>query len=410
VNEHSPSSAASYFNVRCFVSGQALSNIGSFSQIVALSLLVLSLTDSGLALGAVMAVQAAPMILLAPWAGARLDRVPLRRVLAITAVAGAAQAAALVVLTVTDAINLAWIFVLALGLGCVQVFDRPAAQAFIAELVPRKAIPSAVSLASAAQSIGRLIGPAVAAVLFGWRGSASVFAVNAVSYAAVLISLRLLRTEELFPRELHAGRHTGMSVAVRFAWHAPALRAVLLANALVGLLTFNFPTFFASISSLTFEQPSLFGIAESINAIFSLAAGVILARTMRLPTPLMVGLASIALGCSLAWTAVAPTPAWFLASMPFFGFVVVWYATSSQALTQRLAPREMGGRIMSLYTLGIMGTTPIGAIIVGLVIDRASPRAAIGLGAAAAILAGVALLSGAFAFGARGAGEVLDDS
>jgi MFS family permease len=385
-------SALQFFNARLFVAGQALSNVGTFSQIVALSLLVLSLTDSGVALGAIMAIQAVPMILLGPWAGARLDRLPLRTVLIATALAGAAQAATLAVLSMTGTINLAWIFVLALGLGFVQVFDRPAAQAFLTELVPRDAIPSAVGFASAAQSIGRLGGPALAALLYTWSGSTSVFAVNAVSYAAVLVSLLLLRSPELVPRVLHSGARTGMTTALAFAWRAPQVRDVLIANAVIGLLAFNFPTFLASISSLTFNQPDLFGVAESLNAATALLAGFLLARYLRQPTLVMVGAAAIALGTSLLWTALAPTPIVFLASMPYFGLVVVAYTTASQALIQQHSPPEMGGRMMSLYTLGSMGTTPIGALLVGLVIDRVSPRAAIALGATSAILVGAVLL------------------
>jgi MFS family permease len=388
-------SALEFYNARLFVAGQALSNIGTFSQIVAVSLLVLSLTDSGLALGAVMAVQAVPMIVLGPWAGAQLDRLPLRRVLYLTTLAGAAQAAWLAGLALTGTISLAWVLALALGLGCIQVFDRPAAQAFIVELVPREAIPSAVGLASTAQSIGRRGGPALAAVLYTWSGSASVFAVNALSYAAVLVALLLLRIAELLPRALHSGQRTDMLTALRFAWRSPAIRAVLLANALIGLLAFNFPTFLASLSSLTFGEPSLFGIAESLNAVTSLGAGVLLARSLRRPTTRTVGLAAIALGSSLAWTALSPTPGVFLASMLYFGFVVVWYATSSQALVQQQSPPELGGRLMSLYVLGTMGTTPLGALIVGAVIDHVSPRAAIGLGAASGVLAGLALLAAA---------------
>jgi MFS family permease len=392
MNEHVRRSTLEFHNARFFVAGQALSNIGTFSQIVALSLLVLSLTDSGVALGAVMAVQAVPMVLLGAWSGSQLDRLPLRRVLLATAVAGAAQAACLAVLAWTGTINLGWVFLLSLGLGCVQVFERPGSQAFIAELVPREAVPSAVGLASTAQAIGRLGGPALAAVLYTWSGSASVFVVNALSYAAVIAALLLLRTDELRPRAMHSGRRTDMSVALRFVWHSTALRSVLLANACVGLLAFNFPTFLASLSSLTFQQPSLFGVAESVNAITSLVAGFILARYFRQPTLRMVGLASLGLGSSLAWVAVSPTPVVFIVSMLYFGFVVVWYATSSQALVQHLSPPEMGGRIMSLYALGTMGTTPVGALLVGSVIDHVSPRAAIGLGASSAMLAGLVLV------------------
>jgi MFS family permease len=385
-------SALKFHNVRLFVAGQGLSNIGTFSQVVALSLLVLQLTDSGLALGAVMAAQALPILLLAPWAGSFLDRLPLRRVLFVTALMGAVQAGGLAVLALTSTINLAWVFGLAIGLGCVQVFDRPGGQAFIAELVPREAIAGAVGLASSAQAMGRLGGPALAAVLYAWAGPGSVFAVNAASFAAVLVALMLLRSSELLPRAIHAGKPTDMSTALSFARRSPPIRSVLLANAFVGLLAFNFPTFFASISSLTFDQPSLFGAAESINAVTALAAGVLLARHVQRPTLRTAGIAAICLGSSLAWVALSPGGPVFLAAMPYFGLAVVWYATSSQTLIQQHSPAEMGGRMMSLYTLGSMGTTPLGALIVGAVIDRWSPRVAIGLGASSAVVAGLVLL------------------
>jgi MFS family permease len=332
------------------------------------------------------------MILLGPWAGAQLDRLPLRRVLVVTSVAGAAQAGCLALLALTGEVSLPWVYALSLGLGFVQAFDRPAAQAFVTELVPREAIPSGVGLSSAAQSIGRLGGPALAAVLYTLAGSASVFGVNAVSYAAVVTSLLLLRSRELLPRALHSGRHTSMRTALDFAWRLPEVRSVLIANACIGLLAFNFPTFLASLSSLTFQQPNLFGVSESINAVTSLGAGFFLARSLRRPTITTVGLASLGLGSSLAWTALSPTSLIFLASMTYFGAVVVWYTTSSQSLVQQHSPPEMGGRMMSLYTLGSMGTTPLGALIVGAVIDHVSPRAAIGLGATTALAAGALLL------------------
>ena len=181
-------------------------------------------------------------------------------------------------------------------------------------------------------------------------------------------------------------------MAIRFAWQTPALWPILLGNAVVGLFAFNFGNFFATMATLTFEQPSLFGIAESLNAVTAVLTGLLLARYLRRPTGLTVGIACAALGGSLAWVALAPTPFWFLASMPFFGFAVVTYGTMSQSFVQQHAPREMVGRMMSLYTLGSMGTTPLGGLIVGLVIDHASPRAAVGLGAASALLVGLAMI------------------
>ena len=384
--------AAANRNLGIYLGGQAISNVGTFSQMVALSLLVLEVTGSGFALGATASVQAIPYLLLSPWAGPLLDRVPLRRVLLGTALVGAIQASTLTVLALTGSITLPWVAVLAFVLGCIQVFERPAVQAFLGELVPPAAIPKAVSLASSVQASGRLGGPALAAVLYAWKGAELVFAVNAISYLIVVCALLVLRADAMYPRERRHGQQGRLIVAVRYAMRAPALWPVLLGNAVVGLFAFNFGTFFATMSTLTFQQPSLFGIAESLNAVTAVLAGLLLARYLRTPTGLTVGIACAALGGTLAWVALAPTPLLFLASMPFFGFAVVAYGAMAQSLVQQHAPREMVGRMMSLYTLGSMGTTPIGGLIVGLVSDVASPRVAVGLGAASAIMVGLGLM------------------
>lgn len=383
--------SAAFRNLSIFLCGQGLSNIGTFSQVVALSLLVLDLTDSGFALGATVSLQALPQLLLSPWAGPLLDRLLLRRLMVGTALVGALQATILSVLALTGQISLPWVWVLALMLGCVQVFDRPAVPAFLSELVPPEMIPRAVSLASSVQAFGRLGGPAVAAVLYAWRGPWLVFAVNAASYFIVVTALLLLRAKAMYPRERRHGRQGSLTVALRFARQTPAVWPILLGNAIVGLFAFNFPTFFATLSTITFQQPSLFGIAESVNAVTAILAGLLLAKYLRTPTGLTVGIACMSLGATLAWVALSPTPWMFIASMPFFGFAVVSYNASAQSLVQQRSPREMVGRMMSLYTLGSMGTTPLGGLIVGFVADHGSPRAAVGLGAASALLVGLAV-------------------
>jgi MFS family permease len=251
----------------------------------------------------------------------------------------------------------------------------------------------AVSLGSTIQAFGRLGGPALAAILYAWRGPELIFSVNAISYLAVVVALTLLNTDAMFPRTRRPGQRAHLSEALRYAWNSPVLRPALLGNALVGLFAFNFGTFFAMTATLTFGQPSLFGLAESLNAITAILAGFLLARYLKTPTLLTVGLAGIGLGSSLAWVALAPSPFLFLASMPYFGFAVVVYGATAQALVQHHSPREMAGRMMSLYTLGTMGTTPIGGLIVGWVSDQATTRVAVGLGATSACLVGLLLLA-----------------
>jgi MFS family permease len=380
-----------YPNLRLFLAGQAVSNIGSFSQTVALSLLVLQLTDSGFAIGATMSVQSLPMLLLTPVSGPLLDRLPLRRVLLITALLGATQAALLSALAFSGQVSLPWVLLLAFLLGTVMSVDRPAGQTFLSELVPRPRLAGAVSLATSSQAVGRLIGPAVAALLYAWQGPGPVFAANAVSYLAVVVALLLLRTAELHPRPRSA-RHGSFGEAIQVARRHPVLRVALLVNAFVGLLAFNFPTFFSTMSSLVFGQPALFGIAEATAAGCSIVTGVTLARKVRGSSPRITGLAAIAFGASLGWIALSPTPPVFLVGMLIFGVAQTSYLALMSALVQQYAPREMTGRFMTLHFIGNFGTTPLGGLLVGWVIDQISPRAAVGLGAVSAALGGLALL------------------
>lgn len=379
-------------NLAIYLVAQGLSFIGSFSQTVVLSLLVLDLSGSGLALGGTMGLQAIPHLLFSPVAGPLIDRLPRRRLLMATALAGALQAASLAALDFSGQISLPVLYALAFVGGCIQVFDRPAIQAFLGELVPHAQIHRAVSLSSSAQAFGRLGGPALAAVLYAWHGAGPVFAANALSFLLVIAALLALRREAMFPSERHGGRSSHLWPALQHARRSPVLGPVLLANFIVGLFAFNFPTFYATMATLTFGRPELFGAAESLNALFAVLTGALLARYLHVPTLRHVGLASMALGATLTGVALAPTPALFLGTMPFFGAAVVTYTATAQAVTQRWSPRAMTGRMLSLFTLGSIGTTPLGGLIVGYVIDHASPRAAVGLGAASALLVGLLLV------------------
>ncbi|HEY4332044.1 MAG TPA: MFS transporter [Ilumatobacteraceae bacterium] len=381
-------------NVRRFLVGQGISNVGTFFQIVAQSLLVLDLTHSGFDLGVTMGLQYLPILFLGPVAGVLIDRISIPRLLTATAVLAGLEALGLGVLTSTGHITVAWIWGLSLVLGIAQVGDRAAGQAFLAQLVERDRLPSAVGLSAVAQAVGRLGGPAVAAALYAWRGAAVCFYCNAGSYAAVVISLLLLRRRELIPRVPQPRAKGQLREGMRFAWHSPLLRVVLVCNAVVGALTFNFAAFYSSLTRLTFHAgASAFGIAESLNAITAVAAGFVLARRLHRPTARLFALGATTLGASLLYSAASPTLMVFLIGMPYFGIVVVGYQTVAQALLQQHTPNEMQGRIMSLFMLGTLGTTPVGGLLTGWLTDAISPRAALALGGIAPIACAVWVLA-----------------
>ncbi len=373
-------------NVRRFLAGQAISNIGTFFQVVAQSLLVLDLTHSGFALGATMSMQFLPVLLLAPSAGVLIDRVRIPRLLTFTSALAGIEALALGILTTTGHISVAWILCLSLVLGIAQVSDRAAGQAFLSELVDGERLPSAIGLASVANSVGRLGGPALAAGIYAWKGPAACFYGNAVSYGAVVVSLLMLRRRDMIPRKREARAPGQLREGIRFARSSPLLRRVLICNAIIGALTFNFAAFYSSLVRLTFHAgASAFGIAESLNAITAVAGGFVLARWMHRPTARLFVLAATALGVSLIYSATSPTLTLFLVGMPFFGLAVVAYQTVAQSLLQQNTPGHMMGRVMSLFSLGTMGTTPVGGLLTGWITDAISPRASLALGGIAPI-------------------------
>ena len=380
-------------NVRRFLLGQGVSNIGTFFQIVAQSLLVLDLTGSGFALGATMSLQFLPVLLLGPFAGVLIDRISIPRLLTVTAILAGLEALALGVLTSTGRVNLRWILGLSLVLGIAQVGDRAAGSAFLTQLADRERLASAVGLSAVSNSVGRLGGPALAAALYAWRGPAVCFYINAISYVAVVVSLSLLRRGEFIPRPPQARVSGQLREGIRFARKSPLLRRILIANAIIGALTFNFASFYSSLVRLTFHAgPGVFGLAESLNAITAVGGGFMLTRWLRRPTIRTFVLGTVLLGTSLFYSAFSPTVTLFLIGMPYFGAVIVVYSTVTQTLLQQNTPGSMQGRIMSLFSLGTMGTTPVGGLISGWLTDAVSPRASLALGGAAPIACGVWIL------------------
>lgn len=379
-------------NYRRFFVGQSLSNIGTWFQMLAQSLLVLKLTGRASALGESVAIQAAPFLLLGPFIGPLLDRINLRRTMTWIALAAGIEAAGLAALTATHHVTIWWIFGLAFVLGCINMFNQPAIQAFVGQIVPRAAVPSAVSLNGVQMAVGRLAGPALAALLYAWRGPAVCFSVNAGSYLIVIVALLMLRTNEMYPRVPRARERGELRESLAFAWNSPAHRGQLIANAFVGMFAWNFGIFYASFTQLVLRSGSLsLGIAESINAFAAVIGGIILSRHLTHPTRRTYILSCVALGIALALTASAPNLTTFYICMVLFGSTTVCYTAVNQSLLQRVTPPERIGSVMTLATYGTMGTTPIGALIVGWLTNIGTARAAIGAGAASLLISALVL-------------------
>lgn len=380
-------------NFRLYFIGQVVSVSGTWMQTVALGLLILSdrLHGNGLDVGAATALQYLPMLLFGTFGGVVADRVDKRMLLFFTQGSAGVLALVLALLTATRAITMWEVFLLASLLGVATLFTNPTRQAFVSEMVGRELLPNAVSLNSVLMNSARVIGPAIGGVLIYTIGFAACFYVNAASYVAVIIALALMRTSELHRTGRVARAKGQVRAGLRYAWSNPGLRDPLLAMALVGTLAFNFTTTLPLLAEYTFHGGagtySTFTAAMGTGAVIG---GLLVAHRSR-PSAGMLGLIGLGFGTMIMLVALLPTEALTVAALVFMGVGSISFIATANATVQLTADPSMRGRVMSLYAIAFLGSTPIGAPLMGWISDTTSPRVALLIGAVAALAASVPL-------------------
>ncbi|HVZ73101.1 MAG TPA: MFS transporter [Polyangia bacterium] len=377
------------FNYRTWATGAIVSNVGTWMQRTAQDWLVLTqLTpNNATAVGVVMALQFGPQVVLLPFTGYAADRLDRRKLLFATQASMGALALGLGLLTITGAVRLWQVDVFALLLGCVSAFDAPARQTFVSELVAESELSNAVALNSTSFNAARLIGPAVAGILIARLGTGWVFVVNAASFVAVLGSLARLRVKELRARPHHTHATAGLLDGFRYVWRRPDLRSVMLMLFLIGTFGLNFPIFISTMAVGVFHAGAgRFGVLTSVMAIGSVTGTLLSARRAR-PRPALLVVGAAIFGAGLAAGALTPSYATFGLALVVVGTAAQTFTTTANGAVQLSTAPEMRGRVMAIFLAIALGGTPIGAPIVGFVADRFGPRWALGVGAAAGLLA-----------------------
>jgi MFS family permease len=380
-------------NYRLFFFGQLVSVTGTWMQTVAQTWLVLNLTGSGVDLGLTVALQFLPMLLFGLWGGLLADRSDKRKLLIYTQVAGGLLALILYALVATDTVVLWHVYVLAFLLGLVTMIDMPTRQSFVIEMVGPDEVPNAVGLNSAMFNAGRILGPAAAGISISALGLAPSFLANAVSYVAVIAALMAMRTDELF-RGAPAERRRGeVRAGLRYVWAEPTLRATLFLVAVVGTFGFNFIVVLPLLARFTFSGGAgLYSLFTALMSVGSLA-GALFAASRVAPTRRMLVGAAAAFGALLLATAAAPT-AW-TASVLLVGVgiaVMLFLATANTTLQLNSDP-AMRGRVMSLYGLLFLGSTPVGGPLLGWISEAWGPRVGLALGGGLSLAAALAAVS-----------------
>jgi len=380
-------------NFRLFFIGQLISVSGTWMQSVAQGWLVLQLTGSSVDLGFAIALQYVPILLFGTYGGLVADRHEKRRILYCTQSAAGLLALTLGLLMTTHHVTVDTVFVLATLLGFVNLFDVPARQAFVQEMVGRDLIANAVSLNSVLMNSGRVIGPGVAAGLIALVGTAACFYANAASYVAVIVALALMRRSELLPMQIVQRQPGQLRLGLKYVFETPQLRNVIIAVAVVGTFAFNFTVTLPLLAHVTFHQKSAaqYGILMGCMGIGAVLGGLLVAHRSR-PTPKLLALLAVAFGLFMTLVAFAPTILWAEISLIPTGACSIAFVSSANSTLQLNSGQQMRGRVMSLYSTAFLGTTPFGAPLVGVLIAATNPRIGIFLGAFLTLLTGLWLV------------------
>jgi len=373
-------------NFRLFFIGQTISNTGNWLTNVALTLLVLKLTGSGFAVGLVAACQFGPILFLSAWAGAISDRSDKRHMLLLTQTLEMSQSIGLAILAFMPHPPLVGLYILAIIGGSVLAFDNPLRRSFVSEMVPSENIPNAVVLYSTIVNLSRIFGPALAGLLIITLGYGWGFSIDAATYLVVLFCLAIMRPAELY-RQPPRPKSKGEVVAgFRYILSIPSLLISFIMLAVIGMFSYNFnitlPLF---VTKSLHSSTGTFTILYSIFSLGAVVSGLIVAHRH------LVEIRHVILGAGLLGLGMiflAITPNVILAALMVFlvGMASVLYMTSSTALAQVDAKREMHGRVLALQMVLIGGTSIVGGPVSGWLADLLGGRAPIFLGGIIALL------------------------
>jgi MFS family permease len=369
-------------NFRLYLTGQLVSAVGTWINFTAMSWLVLQLTRSGTALGVNSALAFTPVLFLGPFGGVLADRFDKRRILVATQASFAVISLTLASLVFSGVIpttfdpSKVWIvYLLSVLTGFVNAIDNPSRQSFYVEMVGEDVLTNAVSLNSAAFTGARVLGPAIAGLLIAYVGMAICFLIDGLSYFAVLAALLSMRADQLHPQERTQRQKGHLMAGLRYVWETDELRRPLIVMAVVFTFVFQWQVLVPLMAERAFHAGAReFGFMSAGAGIGSFVAAIVIANRNREPT--MRYLAIYALGVGTAMAVVAGAPDLWLAilAMAPLGFCAMSFMITANTMLQLNAAPQARGRVMALYGVVFLGSTPIGAPIVGVLGEHLGPR------------------------------------
>jgi MFS family permease len=358
-------------------------------QQVAEMWLIVQLTGSGVSVGLTAGLQFLPVLLLGAWGGLIADRMPKRRLLMFTQAAMAMPALALWVLYEHGSVQAWMVYALVFARGLVNAFDNPARQSFVVEIVGGTRVVNAVSLNSVVVQSSRIIGPAAAGAIIAGAGVGPCFLVNTLSFVAMLVALQLMDPDALEPSRPVARARGQLRSALAHVRATPALFIPLGMMAVIGVFSYNFQVLMPLLARFTWHGGASVYAALTVAMAIGSVGGALLSGARNRVTPRLLVGAAIAFG--LAETVVALAPALWLqvGALVVLGAISVTFTASAQSTIQLTVEPALRGRVMALYSVVFLGSTPIGAPLVGWLAEAAGARLGLLVGAAAALVTGI---------------------
>ncbi len=374
-------------NYRTYLVGQSISLTGTWMQTVAQAWLVLKLTGSGTALGFVVALQFLPVLMFGPFGGVIADRVPKRRLLLITQVCFGLLALLLGILTATDVVTLWMVYAVAFCFGCVTALDNPARQTFVLEMVGREHLPNAVTLNTVNINMARVIGPALAGLIIGLIGIAPCFFLNAASYVAVVAALLMMNVGELRPLPAQPRAKGQLREGFHYVWSTPRLRTPLVMMAIVGTLAYEFQVILPLVAKYTFGgDAATYGIMTGAMGVGAVIGGLFTASRQRTGDGPLIK-ATVVFGALIVIAAIMPTLPMMIVLLVGVGAGSVTFLARANSTMQLRTDPVFQGRVMALWAVAFLGTTPIGGPIIGWIGQNIGPRWGMVVGGTATLLA-----------------------
>lgn len=379
-------------NYRRYSVGQAISVAGNWMQNVAVGWLTLELTHSSTALGIVTGARYLPVLLFGAWGGLVVDRHDRRALLLVTQCCFAVQAALLTALSWAHLMSLPLLIALVLTIGCTNIFDNPARMSLINELVDRKHLTNAIAINSTFVNSAKLIGPGVAGIVIAAVGVTPCFGLDAASFLAVIVSLLMLNRADMYPAEREPRSKGQIRSALAYIWHTPELLYPMVMVYVTGIMTWEFPVSLPVLTTSAFHSgPVGYGAAMAFMSAGAVLGGLVAVRRRRHSTR-SLAISAVIWGILICVTSLAPGMPVVLALLVFVGSGSITFNSSAKTLLQLTATPQTRGRVMSVWSIGWLGGTVIGAPAVGLIGAHWGPRSPLLAGGVAAAGVGAALL------------------